>query len=48
IFNLFKAFASKGYTWHAAEGDFRWLKYKGPETDPYSIRVEIITDEWEP
>jgi len=43
LLSIFKVFLPKAYTWHLAEGDFAWLKYKGPESSPTSIKVLIET-----
>jgi len=43
LFSIFKVFLPKAYTWHLAEGDFAWLKYKGPESSPTSIKILIET-----
>jgi len=43
LFNIFKAFLPKAYIWHLSKADFEWLKYRGPESNPTSVRVEIDT-----
>ena len=43
LLSIFKVFLPKAYTWHLAEGDFAWFKYKGPESSPTSIKVLIET-----
>ncbi len=43
LLSIFKVFLPKAYTWHLAQGDFAWLKYKGPESSPTSIKVLIET-----
>ena len=43
LLSIFKIFLPKSYVWHLAEGDFAWLKYKGPESNPTSIKVVIET-----
>ena len=43
LLSIFKVFLPKAYTWHLAQGDFAWLKYKGPESNPTSIKVLIET-----
>lgn len=42
IFNLFKPLLPRAYVWHATVPKFRWLKYRGPESSPLSVRVEIL------
>ena len=43
LLSIFKVLLPKAYTWHLAEGDFAWLRYKGPESSPTSIKVLIET-----
>lgn len=42
ILNLFKLFLPRAYMWNAMGPKFTWLKYRGPENGPLSIKIEII------